>query len=89
LGRTKTQRETRNFSMTLVIKTYQNKTHQNNNKKHINFFGNGPRPNNFFFGGGGGGGKYYFYFFYSLKKLFEEMRETMAQYPLPPSLDPL
>jgi hypothetical protein len=42
MGKTKTQRETRDFSMTLVIKTHQN----NNNKKYINFFGEGPRPIN-------------------------------------------
>jgi hypothetical protein len=53
MGRAKTQRETRDFSMTLVTKSHQN----NNNKKHINFFGERPGPINlFFFGGGGGGG---------------------------------
>ena len=43
MGRTKTQRETWDFSITLVIKT-----HQNNNKKHINFVGKGLRPINLF-----------------------------------------
>jgi hypothetical protein len=33
MGRTKIQREFRDFSMALVIKTHQN----NNNKKHRNF----------------------------------------------------
>jgi hypothetical protein len=45
---TKTQRETRDFSIALVIKTHQNKIHKNNNKKHINIFGERPRPINLF-----------------------------------------
>jgi hypothetical protein len=65
MGRTKTQKETRDFSMTLIIKT-----HQNNNKIHINFFG-WDRDLSIHFGGGGTG--IIFIFFYSFKKLFEEM----------------
>jgi hypothetical protein len=64
MGRTKTQKETRDFLMTVVIKT-----HQNNNKKHINFFGKGPGPIIFFFGGGGGTS----IIFYLLFFFFEEM----------------
>jgi hypothetical protein len=46
---TKTQRETRDFSMALVIKTHQNKIHKNNNnKKHINIYGERSRPINLF-----------------------------------------
>jgi hypothetical protein len=55
MGRTKTQRETRDFSMALVIKT-----HQNNNKKHKKIFGEGPRPINLFWGD-----QYYFLFFFT------------------------
>jgi hypothetical protein len=47
MGRTKIQRETRDFLMALVIKTHQN----NNNKKHINFFGR-DRDLSIYFGGG-------------------------------------
>jgi hypothetical protein len=43
--------------MSLVIKT-----HQNNNKKHINFFGEGPGPINLF---GRGGDQYYYYYFFT------------------------
>jgi hypothetical protein len=60
MGRTKTQRETRKFSMAFVIKTHQN----NNNKKHINFFGEEPSPINLFWGGGDQ------YFFLLFKKSF-------------------
>jgi hypothetical protein len=68
--------------MALVIKTHQNKTHQNNNKKHINFFGERPEPINLFWGD-----QYYFLmFFYSLKNLFEEMEGTLAQPVPPPSI---
>jgi hypothetical protein len=54
--------------MALVIKTHQNKTHQNNNKKHRKFFGEGLRPIKFFFGGRGT--NIVFYFFLLLKKSF-------------------
>jgi hypothetical protein len=59
MGRTKTQRETRDFLMALVIKT-----HQKNNKKHRNFFG---RDQNLsiYFGGGP-----VFFIFYSLNFFF-------------------
>jgi hypothetical protein len=67
MGRIKAQREIRDFSMALVIKTYQNK-----NKKK-NFFGEGLGPIKFFFfwgGGGGGGGPILFLFFiFSLKNI--------------------
>jgi hypothetical protein len=46
MGRTKTQRETKDLSMALVIKI-----HQNNNKKHMNFFGRN-RDLSIYFGGG-------------------------------------
>ena len=65
MGRTKTQRETRDFSMALVIKT-----HQNNNKKHKKKkkkFREGPRPINLFCGGGP---VLFIYFFLLLKKTF-------------------
>jgi hypothetical protein len=64
-GKTKNQRETRDFSMALVIKT-----HQNNNKKHIIFFGNGLGPINLFILFWGGGAVLFFYFFLLLKKSF-------------------
>jgi hypothetical protein len=58
MGRIKAQREIRDFSMALVIKTYQNK-----NKKYRNFFGEGLGPIKiFFFFLGGGGDQYYFLF---------------------------
>jgi hypothetical protein len=44
MGKTKTQREARDFSMALVIKTHQN----NNNNKPINFVGEGPGSINLF-----------------------------------------
>jgi lysophospholipid acyltransferase (LPLAT)-like uncharacterized protein len=47
MGRTKTQRETRDFSIAFVIKTHQNK----NNKKHTQKFGEGPGLINLFWGG--------------------------------------
>jgi hypothetical protein len=81
MGRIKTQRETRDFSMVLVIKTYQN-----NNKKHRNFFGEGPDLS-IYFGGGGGGSVLFFIFFYYLKNLFEEMvGGTIAPAGPPPSV---
>jgi hypothetical protein len=63
MGRTKTQRKTRDFSMTLVIKT-----HQNNNKKHRNFFEERPGPINLFWEGTS-----IIIIFYSLKSPFKEM----------------
>jgi hypothetical protein len=69
MDRTKTQREIRDFSMALVIKT-----HQNNNKKHINFFREGPEPINLFWEGP----VLFIYLFYSLIKLFEEMGEPWS-----------
>jgi hypothetical protein len=44
MSRTKTQRETRDFSIALIIKTHQN----NNKKKSRNFFREGPGPINLF-----------------------------------------
>jgi hypothetical protein len=80
MGKTKTQRETRDFSMALVIKTNQNKTHQNNNKKHINYFGEGLGPINLFWGEGGTN---IIIIIYSLKNLFEEMGEGPWPQPIP------
>jgi hypothetical protein len=70
MGITKTQRETRDFSMASVIKTHKNKTHQNNNKKYRNFFG---RDRTYQFILGGTNIYIYIFLFYSLKKLFEEI----------------
>jgi hypothetical protein len=68
MGRIKTQRETRNFSIALVIKTIKITT----KKAHKIFLGR-DRDLSIYFGGGGGDQYYYYYYFYSLKKLFEEM----------------
>jgi hypothetical protein len=76
MGRTKTQRETR-FLNGIVIKT-----HQNNNKKYINFLER-DRDLSIYFGGG----PVLLIFFYCLKKLFEEMGGTMAS--AGPPLSPL
>jgi hypothetical protein len=84
MGITKTQRETRDFSMTSVIKTHKNKTHQNNNKKYRNFFG---RDRTYQFILGGPIYIYiYIYIFYSLKKLFEEIGGGGGGESPPPSV---
>jgi hypothetical protein len=79
MDRTKTQRETVDFSMTLVIKTHQN----NNNKKHINFFWGGTGIYQFILGGT----SIIFYFFYSFNFfIFEKIGGTIAPAgPLLPS----
>jgi hypothetical protein len=55
MGRTKTQRETRDFLMTLVIKTHQNY----NNKKHKKKKMGRDRDLSIYFGGG----PVFFFFF--------------------------
>jgi hypothetical protein len=67
MGRTKTQRETRDFSMALVIKPIKITT------KNTNFFREGSRPINLFFLGGGGGETNIIFCFLLINFFFEEM----------------
>jgi hypothetical protein len=84
MGKTKTQRETRDFSMALVIKTNQNKTHQNNNDKKHKLFWEGTGTYQFILGEGGT--NIIIIIIYSLKNLFEEMGEGPWPQPIPLSL---